>query len=125
MALMMCACKTHEKIVTVEKVTHDTLWHEKTERDSVYLHDSIFVNQFTKGDTIFQIKDRWHTEYRDKYIHDTISIAKVDSIPVPYEVQVEVEKALSWWQKLLMALGGIFSVAVLTIIGLKIHKIVS
>lgn len=124
-ALLMCACKTHEKIVTVEKVTHDTLWHEKTERDSIYLHDSIFVNQFVKGDTIFQVKDRWHTEYRDKYIHDTISIAKVDSIPVPYEVQVEVEKKLSWWQKLLMALGGIFSVAVLTIIGLKIHKIVS
>lgn len=125
MALLMCACKTHEKIVTVEVVSHDTLWHEKTERDSIYLHDSIFVNQFVKGDTIFQVKDRWHTEYRDKYIYDTISIAKIDSIPVPYEVQVEVEKALSWWQKLLMALGGIFSVAVLTIIGLKIHKIVS
>ena len=124
MALMMCACKTHEKIVTVEKVTHDTLWHEKTERDSIYLHDSIFVNQFTKGDTIFQIKDRWHTEYRDKYIHDTISIAKVDSIPVPHEVQVEVEKKLSWLQKLLMALGGIFSVSVLTIVGLKIYKFV-
>lgn len=125
MALLMCACKTHEKIVTVEKVAHDTLWHEKTERDSIYLHDSIFVNQFTKGDTIFQIKDRWHTEYRDKYIYDTISVAKVDSVPVPYPVEVEVEKKLSWWQKLLMALGGIFSVAVLTIIGLKIHKIVS
>lgn len=123
-ALMMCACKTHEKIVTVEKVTHDTIWHEKTERDSIYLHDSIFVNQFTKGDTIFQIKDRWHTEYRDKYIHDTISIAKVDSVPVPYEVQVEVEKKLSWWQKVLMALGGIFSVSVLTIVGLKIYKFV-
>ena len=121
---MMCACKTHEKIVTVEKVTHDTLWHEKTERDSIYLHDSIFVNQFVKGDTIYQIKDRWHTEYRDKYIHDTISIAKVDSVPVPYEVQVEVEKVLSWWQKLLMALGGIFSVSVLTIVGLKIYKFV-
>jgi hypothetical protein len=123
-ALMMCACKTHEKIVTVEKVTHDTLWHEKTERDSIYLHDSIFVNQFAKGDTIFQVKDRWHTEYRDKYIHDTISIAKVDSIPVPYEVQVEVEKKLSWLQKLLIALGGIFSVSVLTIVGLKIYRFV-
>lgn len=123
-ALMMCACKTHEKIVTVEKVTHDTLWHEKTERDSIYLHDSIFVNQFVKGDTIFQIKDRWHTEYRDKYIYDTISITKVDSVPVPYEVQVEVEKKLSLWQKLLMALGGIFSVSVLTIVGLKIYKFV-
>ena len=124
LVLLLCACKTHEKIVTVEKVTHDTLWHEKMERDSIYLHDSIFVNQFAKGDTIFQVKDRWHTEYRDKYIHDTISIAKVDSVPVPYEVQVEVEKVLSWWQKVLMALGGIFSVSVLTIVGLKIYKFV-
>lgn len=122
--LLLFGCKTHEKIVTVEKVTHDTLWHEKTERDSIYLHDSIFVNQFAKGDTIFQIKDRWHTEYRDKYIHDTISIAKVDSVPVPYEVQVEVEKALSWWQKILMILGGIFSTAIILYAYLKARKLV-
>ena len=123
LVLMLFGCKTKDRIVTVEVVSHDTLWHEKTERDSIYLHDSIFVNQFTKGDTIFQIKDRWHTEYRDKYIHDTVSVAKVDSIPVPYEVQVEVEKKLSWWQKLLMALGGVLLVSLLTIFGLKIYKL--
>jgi len=123
-ALMMCACKTHEKIVTVEKVTHDTLWHEKTERDSIYLHDSIFVNQYAKGDTIFHVRDRWHTEYRDKYIHDTISVARVDSVPVPYPVEVEVEKELSWWQKLLMAMGCVLLVSVLSIIGFKIYKFV-
>ena len=122
--LLLFGCKTNEKIVTVEKVTHDTLWHEKTERDSIYLHDSIFVNQFAKGDTIFQIKDRWHTEYRDKYIHDTISIAKMDSIPVPYEVQVKVEKALSWWQKILMILGGIFGTAIILYAYLKARKLV-
>jgi hypothetical protein len=124
LVLLLFGCKTNEKIVTVEKVTHDTLWHEKTERDSIYLHDSIFVNQFAKGDTIFQIKDRWHTEYRDKYIHDTISIAKVDSVPVPYEVQVEVEKALSWWQKILMILGGIFGTAIILYAYLKARKLV-
>jgi hypothetical protein len=123
LVLLLFGCKTNEKIVTVEKVTHDTLWHEKTERDSIYLHDSIFVNQFAKGDTIFQIKDRWHTEYRDKYIYDTISIAKVDSVPVPYEVQVEVEKALSWWQKILMILGGIFGTAIILYAYLKARKL--
>ena len=121
--LLLIGCKTHEKIVTVEKVTHDTLWHEKTERDSIYLHDSIFVNQFTKGDTIFQIKDRWHTEYRDKYIHDTISIAKVDSVPVPYPVQVEIERQLTWLQKLLMGLGSIAVIVLVVLFGLKIYRI--
>lgn len=122
--LLLFGCKTKERIVTVEVVSHDTLWHEKTERDSIYLHDSIFVNQFIKGDTIFQVKDRWHTEYRDKYIYDTISVAKVDSIPVPYEVQVEVEKALAWWQKILMILGGIFGISTITYIFLKARKLV-
>ena len=123
-AILLFGCKTHEKIVTIEKVTHDTLWHEKTERDSIYLHDSIFVNQFAKGDTIYQIKDRWHTEYRDKYIYDTISVAKVDSVPVPYPVEVEVEKALSWWQKLLMGLGGALLVSIVTILGVKTYRLV-
>ena len=122
--LLLFGCKTKERIVTVEVVSHDTLWHEKTERDSIFLHDSIFVNQFAKGDTIFQIKDRWHTEYRDKYIYDTISIAKVDSIPVPYEVQVEVEKKLSWWQKLFMGFGEIALALGLAILGLKIYRLV-
>ena len=123
LVLLLFGCKTHEKIVTVEKVTHDTLWHEKTERDSIYLHDSIFVNQFAKGDTIFQIKDRWHTEYRDKYIHDTISIAKVDSVPVPYPVQIEVERQLTWLQKLLMGLGSIAVIVLIVLFGLKIYRI--
>lgn len=122
--LLLFGCKTKERIVTVEVVSHDTLWHEKTERDSIYLHDSIFVNQFAKGDTIFQIKDRWHTEYRDKYIYDTISVAKVDSVPVPYPVEVEVEKKLSWWQKILMILGGIFGISTVTYIFLKARKLV-
>lgn len=53
-------------------------------RDSVYIHDSIIVT--VKGDTVF--KDRWHTEYVDKWRYDTAYVEIRDSVPVPYEVVV-------------------------------------
>ena len=46
-AVAFCSCKT--KIVTVEKVRIDTTYITKLQRDSIHVHDSIFVNQWQKG----------------------------------------------------------------------------
>ena len=102
LALLMCSCKTIEYVPVVEKeVHHDSIYFTKVQRDSVWLHDSISVKE--KGDTI-RI-ERWHTKYIEKQVHDTTYIAKVDSIPVPYEVVKEVAAELSWWQQTRMRMG--------------------
>jgi hypothetical protein len=102
LALMMCSCKSIEYVPVIEKeVHHDSIYFTKVQRDSVWLHDSISVKE--KGDTI-RI-EKWHTKYIEKQVHDTTYIAKVDSIPVPYEVVKEVAAELSWWQQTRMKLG--------------------
>ena len=102
LALLMCSCKSIEYVPVVEKeVHHDSIYFTKVQRDSVWLHDSISVKE--KGDTI-RI-EKWHTKYIEKQVHDTTYVAKVDSIPVPYEVIKYVEKKLSKTQKGLMTLG--------------------
>lgn len=108
--LMVCglltSCKSHEPTI-VERVRTDTVRITQQQRDSIYLHDSIFVNQWQSGDTIFQIRDRWHTQYVMKERTDTFYKAKVDSVPVPYPVIKKVPAELTWWQQCRLHLANI------------------
>lgn len=104
-ALIFTSCKT--KYVTVEKVKTDTKYITNIQRDSIHIHDSIFVNQWQKGDTVYQVRDRWHTKWRDRLLHDTIYKSIVDSVPVPYPVEKEVIKEVTPWYNFILigALG--------------------
>ena len=103
LALLMCSCKSIEYVPVVEKHTvHDSIYFTQIQRDSIWQHDSIFIKD--RGDTVWV--ERWHTKYVEKQVHDTTYIAKVDSIPVPYEVKVEVPAELSFVQKLCVYVGA-------------------
>ena len=108
--LMVCglltSCKSHEPTI-VERVRTDTVRITQQQRDSIYLRDSIFVNQWQSGDTIFQVRDRWHTQYVMKERTDTFYKAKVDSVPVPYPVIKKVPAELTWWQQCRLHLANI------------------
>ena len=108
--LMVCglltSCKSHEPTI-VERVRTDTVRITQQQRDSIYLRDSIFVNQWQSGDTIFQVRDRWHTQYVAKERTDTFYKAKVDSVPLPYPVIKKVPAELTWWQQCRIHLANI------------------
>lgn len=106
----LSGCTTTE-YVTVEKVRTDTVNHSKVLRDSVWLHDSVYVKE--KGDTV--TVERWHTEWRERLLFDTLLIATHDTIPQPYPVIKVVEKNLSWWQRLRLYLGDVVLVFLLVI----------
>jgi hypothetical protein len=55
----------------------------------------VYIKEWQKGDTIYRDRDRWHTKYVEKEVHDTLYQSKTDSIAVPYPV----EKELTWWEK--------------------------
>lgn len=105
LVLLFAGCKT--RTVVVETVRTDTTYITKHQRDSIWMHDSIYMHEYQKGDTVFMLRDRWHTQYVEKQVHDTTYIAKTDSVPVPYPVEVKVPRELSWWQKTLQRTGGI------------------
>lgn len=96
-AIWLCSCRT--KYVPVESVRTEIEYQNRWQRDSIHVHDSIVIQ--SKGDTVFH--DRWHTLYKDRFVHDTTYIYKTDSIQVPYLV----ERNLTWWQKVKQETGGI------------------
>lgn len=109
--LALGAC-TSTRFVEVPTVKTDTLYIAKHERDSVWLHDSIHVKE--KGDSV--MVERWHVRYQEKVVHDTLHHYKVDSVAVPYPVEVKVEKELSWWQKTRIHMGE----ALLVVMGIAL-----
>ena len=98
---LLCSCK-HIEYVSVPEVHTDTLYISKTQHDSVYVKDSVYLHEYTKGDTIFIEKMQWHTKWRERLLTDTIYRSKVDSVAVPYPVQVVKTNYAGWW-----AFGGL------------------
>ena len=100
--LLFGSCKSVKYVPVIDHKT-DTCYITKWQWDSIYVHDSIRIKE--GGDTL--LIEQWHTKYKEKQVHDTIYIATHDTIPYPYPVEVikEVEKPLTWWQKLKMRLG--------------------
>lgn len=94
LCLIFPGCKSVKPIATAPEVHNNTNDHDSNtlhdRRDSIYIHDSIYIRE--KGDTI--LKHIYHTEYRDRWKHDSIfirdSVYIHDSIPYPVEVIKQV-----------------------------------
>ena len=93
-AALLAGC-TSVRYVPLENVSHDSVYIDRRLRDSVYLHDSVFVNRWTQGDTVYVDKVVTRYKYKDRWRYDTISVLRTDSVQSPYPV----EKDLGWWEK--------------------------
>ena len=91
---LLCGCKT-VRYVPVETVRTDSVYVDRWQRDSVYLRDSVWVNRWVVGDTVFVDKVSVKYLYCDRWRRDTVAVTKRDSVQVP----VPVEKPLGWWQQ--------------------------
>lgn len=112
------ACRSIQ-YVPVETIRHDSIYITNHQKDSVYIHDSIYQKE--KGDTF--IIEKWHTKYIEKQVRDTLIQIERDTIPQPYPYEVEVPAQLSWWQKTRMHIGEISLVALLVLLGSWIVRI--
>lgn len=95
-AIMFLAGCRSVKHLPVEIVRADSVYVDRWLRDSVYLHDSVFMYRWTQGDTVFVEKAVTKYAYKDRWRHDTVSVTRVDTIGVPYPV----EKELTVWERL-------------------------
>ena len=123
---MFCRCTTTKYVPITEyrdRVVVKTDSLLKT--DSVYVHDSISV--YIRGDTVF--KDKYHIQYKDRYILRNKSDTLIVRDSIPYKV--EVSKQLSKTDRAFLNIGKIASVCificVLAFLGciylkLKLHK---
>lgn len=99
--MAMVGCRTLPEPVAV-RVERDSIYLRSVERDSVFVRDSVTIRE--KGDTVY--RDRWRVEYRERVLRDTAWIERNDTITNV----VEVERALTWWERVKMETGGVVMV---------------
>lgn len=114
---LLFGCKSIEYVDRVRtEYVHDTLKVKVIERDSINVRDS--VSRVERGDTVWI--DRWHREYVDRLVHDTVDRihfeAVHDTVPIRVEVPAELtlkEKAYlkvgewTWWIWIVLLLIGV------------------
>ena len=103
-ALIFCGC-TSTKYIPVETVRD--VYHNTTDtiRDSI--NHTVYVNQYVKGDTIYN--DRVEYLYKDRWrVRDSIVVLR-DSVAYPVEVVKYVRKGFSLWQYLLIGVAFLIS----------------
>lgn len=108
---LFCGCKTVTKVVEVEKVRTDTTYITKHQRDSIHVHDSVYLHEYTRGDTVYIEKVRWRTDIKEKLRIDTIYMSKTDTVKVAKTETVIQQE--SKWKRLGKMIGKILCVALL------------
>lgn len=119
--LLLGSCTTTKYIPVVEYHT-DTLYQNHVQHDSIHVRDSVYFHEYVKGDTVYQEKTRWLTEWRERLKIDTVFKAKTDSVPVPYPVEKKVPAELSKWQSFRIVLGDIVLFLIAAVCGYFILK---
>lgn len=105
--LILTFCSCSRTIIEERPVyVHDTLTTVQLRVDSVLHHDSIYVETFTRGDTVFLTKytERWHD--RIKLRTDTIREVKEVPVEVTKTEVKEVPAKLTKWQRFAQGLGN-------------------
>ena len=119
---LLSGCKSVQ-YVPVETVRTDSVYIDRYQHDSIYQRDSVFVNRWTAGDTVYQDKIVYKYVYRDNVKYDTVSVLRSDTVRVPYPV----ERRLTKWEQVRLNVGGwviaLVVITILVVVGWAIYKI--
>ena len=123
--LVMTSCTTPKPIV-LERVINktDTLYKTNYKADTFRLHDSVYVEHYTLGDTVYSQKSVWRWRDRISVKTDTIykAMLQTDTTRLP----IPVERTLSTWERTQMHVGqftiGAVVLVVLSLLLWLIHR---
>lgn len=119
---LLAGCKSVQ-YVPVETVRTDSVYVDRYLRDSIYQRDSVLINRWTAGDTVYQDKVVLKYIYRDKVKYDTVAVLRSDTVRVPYPVEQELTK----WEQVRLDVGGwaiaVVVVTILVVVGWMVYKI--
>ena len=89
------------------------VYRDRVQIDTTFVHDSTFIREFVKGDTvrITEYKDRYVYQYRylrdTAFVHDTTTVQTIREVkveqPIPWGKRAKIRAF--WW--LVAALSGL------------------
>jgi len=111
----LVSCRSHD-VVVERLVERDTVFQERVLVDSVFVGHEVLMDR--SRDTLL-IREK-NVEIRYRLLHDSIYVARVDSIP--YEVRITKREEIPKWKKWL---NGISYTALALVIAYILKRLTS
>lgn len=106
--MLLSGCSACKRVV-VERVVNktDTLYNASQRIDSFRIHDSVYVETYAMGDTVYRTRVEWRWRDRISYRTDTVykAVVRCDSVqvPVPVEHKASLRGGLgAFWVKIII-----------------------
>ena len=111
--IMCCAlvvacvsCKSHKCCSDALRAVQDSsaLFSVARSVDTIYLHDSVYVREVMRGDTVYLTRTEWRDRWRTRLVHDTICDTQYVTQVIEKPPERYVPKFYKWCTGLLFAL---------------------
>ena len=102
--LVSVSCKS-TKLMPVVQSNDTTSFIQRSARvDTIYLHDSVFVSERMRGDTVYLTRVEWRDRWRTRVERDTVMDVRVEKEVVQLPPERYVPKFYRWCTGLLLAI---------------------
>ncbi len=104
--LVSVSCKSHKCCSDALRAVQDSsaLFSVARSVDTIYLHDSVYVREVQRGDTVYLTRVEWRDRWRTRVERDTVVDIRVEKEVVQLPPERYVPKFYKWCTGLLMAI---------------------
>ena len=103
--LVSVSCKSMCEIATVQSSDTTSFIQKSTSVDTIYQHDSVFVREVMRGDTVYLTRMEWRDRWRTRVERDTVVDVRVQKEVVQLPPERYVPKFYRWCTIALWAIG--------------------
>ena len=114
--LALVSCRCHKYCSDALRAVQDSsaLFSVARSVDTIYLHDSVFVSERQRGDTIYLTRTEWRDRWRTRVERDTVVDVRVEK----EVVQLPPERYVPpFYKRCTIAFWAIVAVATIVVIG--------
>ena len=104
--LVSVSCKSVESVPQITRMETDKHESHVLQRvDTIYRHDSVFVSEKQRGDTVYLTRVEWRDRWRTRVERDTVMDVRVEKEVVQLPPERYVPKFYRWCTIALWAIG--------------------
>ena len=108
---VLVSCKSVEP-TTLLNTTQDYSTSTQTTVDTVVVHDSVYVREVMRGDTVYLTRTEYRDRWRIREVHDTIHNTQYITQTIEHPPEKYVPKFYKWTTALLFILLFILGVRI-------------
>ena len=102
--LASASCSSTKSMPVVQSNDTTSFIQRSARVDTIYLHDSVFVSEKQRGDTVYLTRVEWRDRWRTRVERDTVMDVRVEKEVVQLPPERYVPKFYRWCTGLLLAI---------------------